>query len=93
MEAVTSRPLLLAGVARMTKHAGQSILHLTPLHAGRTMLMKLINNIRAAIEHIKTVAEQLPTVDPWKSFIDYVTKKIIDASINSPSKIVHLFDG
>ena len=92
MEAITSRPLLLAGVARMTKHAGQSILHLTPLHAGRALLMKLISNIRAAIEHIKTVAEQLPTVDPWKSFIDYVTKKIINASINSRSTLVHLFD-
>ena len=93
MEAITSRPLLLAGVARMTKHAGQSILHLTPLHAGRTMLMKLIDNIRAAISHIKTVAEQLPDVDPWKSFIDYVTAKIIDASINSPSKVVPNFNG
>ena len=55
--------------------------------------MKLIGNIRAAIWHIKTVAEQLPSVDSWRSFIDYVTKKIIDASANSSSKIVHLFDG
>ena len=93
MEAITSRPLLLAGVARMTKHAGQTILHLTPLHAGRTMLMKLIGNIRAAIIHIKTVAEQFQNADPWKSFVDYVTVKIIDASINSPSKMMHVFTG
>ena len=93
MEAITSRPLLLAGVARMTKHAGQTILHLTPLHAGRTMLMKLIGNIRAAIIHIKTVAEQFQNADPWKSFIDYVAAKITDASINSPSKRMPLFNG
>jgi len=87
MEAITSRPLLLAGVARMTKHAGQTLLHLTPLHAGKEALMKLISNIRAAINHVKTAAEQFPHGDPWKAFIDYVTAKIIDASINLSSKL------
>ena len=33
-EAVASRPMLLGGVARQTKHAGQNRLHLNQSHAG-----------------------------------------------------------
>ncbi len=33
MEAITSRALLLAGVGRAVRHAGQTTLHLTPLPA------------------------------------------------------------
>ena len=33
LEAITSRPMLLAGVARLTQHAGQSRLLLTLTHA------------------------------------------------------------
>ncbi|TAN73200.1 MAG: hypothetical protein EPN14_09910 [Gallionella sp.] len=34
MEAQTGRPLLLAAVGRAIRHAGQSVLYLTPLHGG-----------------------------------------------------------
>jgi hypothetical protein len=45
MEAITSRPLLLAAVGRAVKHAGQTTLHLTPMHAAKENLMKLISNL------------------------------------------------
>ena len=48
MEAITSRALLLAGVGRAVKHAGQTTLYLTPMHAAKDKLMALIANIRAA---------------------------------------------
>jgi hypothetical protein len=77
MEAITSRALLLASVGRATKHAGQTTLYLTPMHAARTTLMILIANIRAALTHVRTVAEQLPTVDRWKALLDYIVARII----------------
>ncbi|UUZ66169.1 transposase (plasmid) [Polaromonas sp. P1-6] len=42
MEAITSRALLLAGVGRAVKHAGQTTLYLTPMHAAIDKLMALI---------------------------------------------------
>lgn len=48
MEAITSRALLLAGVGRAVKHAGQTTVHLTPMHAAVDKLLALIANIRAA---------------------------------------------
>jgi hypothetical protein len=77
MEAITSRALLLASVGRATKHAGQTTLYLTPMHAARTTMMILIANIRAALTHVRTVAEQLPTVDRWKALLDYIVARII----------------
>ena len=35
MEAITSRGLLLAGVVRAVKHASQTTLYLTPMHAAK----------------------------------------------------------
>ena len=77
MEAITSRALLLAAVGRATQHAGQTTLYLTPMHAARTTLTTLIANIRAALIHVRTVAEQLPTVDRWKTLLDYIVARII----------------
>lgn len=76
MEAITSRALLLAGVGRAVKHAGQTTLYLTPMHAAKDKLMELIANVREAISHVRAIAEQLPQSDRWKAFLDYVVAKI-----------------
>lgn len=76
MEALTSRALLLAGVGRAVKHSGQTTLYLTPMHAAKDKLLGLITNIRAALSHVRAVAEQLPKSDRWKTFLDYVVAKI-----------------
>lgn len=76
MEAITSRALLLAGVGRAVKHAGQTTLYLTPMHAATDKLMALITNIRAALSHVRAVAEQLPNTDRWRAFLNYVVDKI-----------------
>ena len=73
---MTSRALLLA-VGRATKHAGKTTLYLTPMHAARATLMMLIANIRAALSHVRRVAEQFPTTDRWKTLLDYIVAKII----------------
>ena len=76
MEAITSRALLLAGVGRAVKHAGQTTLYLTPMHAAKDKLMSLIANVHAALKHVKAVAEQLPVPDRWRVFLDYVVARI-----------------
>ena len=76
MEAITSRALLLAGVGRAVKHAGQTTLHLTPMHAAKDKLMALLACIREALSHVRAVAEQLPNTDRWRTFLNYVVAKI-----------------
>ncbi len=83
MEAITSRALLLAAVGRATTHAGKTTLYLTTMHAAKATLMLLIANIRAALGHVRKVAEQSPTTNRWKTLLDYIVARII---LNRPRK-------
>ena len=76
MEAITSRPLLLAAVGRATHSGGQTTLYLTPLHGKANLLKVLIANIHAALQHVKAAAEQFKTVDRWATLLRYVSDKI-----------------
>ena len=76
MEAITSRPLLLAAVGKAASHAGQTTLYLTPMHGKASILKSLIANIRAALQHVRLTAEQFKTTDPWTVLMRYVSDRI-----------------
>lgn len=79
MEAITSRPLLLAAVGTVANHAGQTTLYLTPLHGKANVLKVLITNIRQALQHVKSTAEQFKGIDRWAVLLGYVSDKIAPA--------------
>jgi hypothetical protein len=76
MEAITSRPLLLAAVGKAASHAGQTTLYLTPLHGKAGALKALIANIGAALQHVKATAEQFANADPWTTLLRYISERI-----------------
>ncbi len=76
LEAITSRPLLLAAVGKATSHAGQTQLYLTPMHAKVDTIKTLIANVRAALQHVKRAAEQLASVDRWATLVRYICQRI-----------------
>lgn len=75
-EALTSRPLLLAAVGRATSHAGQTLLHLTPMHAETGLIKSMIANVQATIRHVRMAAEQLPKLDRWRALPAYICHKV-----------------
>ena len=79
---MTSRPLLLAAVGKATRHGGQTQLYLTPMHAKFETIKTLIVNIRAALRHVKTAAQQMPNLDRWATLVRYISQRIT-ASIGS----------
>lgn len=76
MEAITSRPLLLAAVGKAASHAGGTTLYLTPLHGKAAVLKTLIANIGAALQHVRATAEQFRNIDPWGCLLRYISDKI-----------------
>jgi hypothetical protein len=56
LEAITSRPLLLAAVGKAASHANQTTLYLTPLHGRADVLKRLIANIGAALRHVRATS-------------------------------------
>ena len=85
LEAITSRPLLLSGVARLTRHAGQSRLLLTLTHAAGDQIKSMIANIRAGLGHVLASAPQLPKQDRWPALVRYIVGKILSAKPKNPS--------
>jgi hypothetical protein len=76
-EAITSRPRLLAGVARLTEHAGQARLLLTLTHAAGDQIKTMIANVRKGLDHIRATAPQLPKQDRWRALIRYIVAEIL----------------
>ncbi len=57
-EAISSRPLLLHGVATHTQHAGQTRLTITSLHAKRSVIQAVLTNVAGFLKTLKATAEQ-----------------------------------
>jgi hypothetical protein len=83
-EAITSRPLLLAGVARLTQHAGQSRLLVTLTHAAGDLIKTMIANVKKGLDTILQAAPQLKKTERWPALVRYIVKEILAAKPNSP---------
>lgn len=57
-EAISSRPLLLHGVATHTHHAGQTRLTITRLHAKQSAIQAVLTNVAGFLRALKATAEQ-----------------------------------
>jgi hypothetical protein len=79
LEAITSRPMLLSGVARLTQHAGQSRLLVTLSHAAGDQIKAMITNIRKGLDHVLATAPQLPKASRWPALVRYIVDKILAA--------------
>ena len=66
-EAITSRPLALQGIARMTRHANQTTVEVTSTHSMAAVITKALEKVSGLLQRIKTkaVAEQLTLTAKW----------------------------
>ena len=85
LEAITSRPMLLSGVARLTEHADQSRLLLTLTHAAGDQIKAMVANVRKGLNTILTSAPQLKKAERWPALVRYIIDKILAAKPNLPS--------
>ena len=77
LEAVTSRPLLLSGVARLTQHAGQSRLVVTLMHGAAEQIKTMIANVRKGLDVVLANAPQLTKPERWAALVRYIIEKIV----------------
>ena len=62
-EAITSRPLLLHGVATKTQHGGQTTLTITSQHAKQATIQAVLTRLAAFLSSLKSTAEQLTDLE------------------------------
>jgi hypothetical protein len=65
-EAITARPLLLTAVARISDHANQRLIRITPLHAFAKQAITRLQAVSTKLKECKRNAEQLPDTTPWQ---------------------------
>ncbi len=72
LEAISSRPLLLAGIAEKTRHARQERLTITPVHGKGEMAKALLTQVSALLKGWQRDAEQLRLKTVWESVCDHL---------------------
>jgi hypothetical protein len=76
-EAITSRPLLLHGVARQTRHAGRTCLTVTSCHGRRRHVVRALTRIARFFKDLRQNAEQLTTEQKWLRILAEALRKYL----------------
>jgi hypothetical protein len=76
-EAITSRPLLLHGVARQTRHAGQTRLTVTSSHGRRQHVVRALTRIAKFFRDLRQNAEQLSDHEKWLRILAEALRKYL----------------
>lgn len=87
LEAITSRPLLLAAVGRRTEHGGQTHILLSVTHAAVGQVKAFVANVRKGLEHVPATAPQLAPLQRWQALVQYIVAEMFAANLKKRTKI------
>ena len=91
-EAITSRPLLLNAVGKLTQHGRQKVLTITSTHAKIEKVTKILTVISAFFKSLQQTAEQLTAGAILKRIIEVAFRKFFAIRSKSPPKALLAFD-
>ncbi len=80
-EAITSRPLMLYGVAREVNHAGQKMIRITPMHGKAKENCEKVSFISYILNKIKGIAEHFSPTEIWKRVLSLIFIKFLKGRI------------
>lgn len=87
-EAITSRPLLLYGVAKQTHHSGQSTLTITSSHSQTDIVQKIWRSLAAFLANLKRNAEQLRWEERWRMILSRALQRFLRGRLLSRPKFL-----
>ena len=87
-EAISSRPLLLHGVATQTRHAGQTHLTITSTHAKQAIIQVTLTRLASFLSSLKSAAEQLTEGQRLRAILARAFAKFILPTPELPSPLL-----
>ena len=90
-EAISSRPLLLHGVATQTQHAGQKRLTITSTHAKQSRIQAVLTNLAGFLSSLKATAEQLTDAQRLRAILSRAFAKFMLATADPPIRLTPQF--
>jgi hypothetical protein len=82
-EAVTTRPELLGGVGRQTKHAGQTQINISLTHGKSNSIKAKLAEASAFLQGLITTAEQLTNPQRWELILLRIFEKFIQPKLQN----------
>ncbi|HID48122.1 MAG TPA: hypothetical protein EYP40_00645 [Chromatiales bacterium] len=71
-EATTSRPLLLHGIARQTRHGNQTTLTITSNHAQARAIRQALEAVSQLLQRLRQTAEQFTVRQRWRQLLRFI---------------------
>jgi len=84
-EAISSRPLLLHGVATQTQHAGQTHLTITSLHAKQSAIQAVLTSLAGFLSTLKATAEQWTDAERLRAILARAFAKFMFPTAGPPA--------
>jgi hypothetical protein len=91
-EAISSRPLLLHGVATQTQHAGQKRLTITSTHAKQAVIQAVLRNLAGFLSSLKATAEQWTDAQRLRAILARAFAKFMLATASPPALLTAQID-
>jgi hypothetical protein len=89
-EAISSRPLLLHGVATQTRHGGQTRLTITSTHAKQEKIQRVLTSLASFLATLKSTAEQLTDAQRLRAILQRAFAKFMLPERNSQLEICQI---
>ena len=89
-EALTSRPLLLNGVARQTTHSNQATLTITSMHAQAPAIRRALEAVSTFLQRVRQIAEQFTSAQRWRAVLRFIFRDWLQPSSDSGHQTVFL---
>jgi len=86
-EAISSRPLLLHGVATQTRHAGQTRLTITSTHAKQATIQAVLTSLAGFLATLKATAEQLTDAQRLRAILSRAFAKFMLSTAGPPPQL------
>jgi len=78
LEAITSRPLLLAGIAERTRHGRQTTLRIASSHGRAGWAERVLTGVARFLRSLIEAAEQLTTDERWARILAHAVRSWLD---------------
>jgi hypothetical protein len=89
-EAITSRPLLLNGVARQTTHSNQATLTITSMHAQAPAIRRALEAVSTFLQRVRQIAEQFTAPERWRAVLRFIFRDWLHNSGQAEPEIAFL---
>jgi hypothetical protein len=89
-EAISSRPLLLHGVATQTRHGGQTRLTITSTHAKQATIQAVLTSLAGFLATLKATAEQLTDAQRLRAILNRAFAKFMLSAADPPPQLASI---